>query len=260
LLLVTNKISGSGALLQNGSGTVALYGTNTYTGSTMVNAGTLLINGSISNGPVTVAAQGTLGGSGIINGPTTIQPGGQLQPGWSNLTTLTLKNTLNLGGNVLFALNRTNAQTASKIAGLSTVTCGGTLTVTNVGPDTFTAGDTFTLFQAANYSGAFTNMSLPALPAGLAWNPGRLLVNGTLSVVNPAAGLNLGSALVQGQFQLTFSGDSNQTYRVLAGTNLFEPLTNWIVLTNGTFGVNPVILTNAASPGFPTRYYRIATP
>ena len=260
LLLVTNKISGSGALLQNGSGTVALYGTNTYTGSTMVNAGTLLINGSISNGPVTVAAQGTLGGSGIINGPTTIQPGGQLQPGWSNLTTLTLKNTLNLGGNVLFALNRTNAQTASKIAGLSTVTCGGTLTVTNVGPNTFTAGDTFTLFQAANYSGAFTNMSLPALPAGLAWNTGRLLVNGTLSVVNPAAGLTLGSALVQGQFQLTFSGGSNQTYRVLAGTNLFEPLTNWIVLTNGTFGVNPVILTNAASPGFPTRYYRLATP
>ena len=257
---VTNQISGPGALFQNGAGTVALYGTNTYTGSTTVNAGTLLVNGAIAGGPVTVAAQGTLGGSGTLYGPTMIQSGGLFQPGCSNLATLTLNNTLSLNGNALFALNRTNAQTASKIAGLSTVTCGGTLTVTNVGPNTFASGDTFTLLQAANYTGTFTNLSLPVLPAGLAWNTSSLLVDGTLSVTGTFAGPALSSALVKGKLQLTFSGDSNQTYRVLAGTNLLQPMASWVVLTNGTFAGSPVIFTNAGLPGFPFRFYRIATP
>ena len=51
-LPVTNQISCPGALFQNGAGTVALYGPNTYTGSTTVNAGTLLVNGAIAGGPV----------------------------------------------------------------------------------------------------------------------------------------------------------------------------------------------------------------
>jgi fibronectin-binding autotransporter adhesin len=153
-LPVTNLISGPGALYQNGTGTVALYGTNTYAGSTTVNAGTLLVNGALAGGPVTVAAQGTLGGSGTLYGPTTIQPGGLMQPGCSNLTTLTLNNTLSLGGNVLFALNRTNAQTSSRIAGLSTVSCGGTLTVTNVGPNTFASGDTLYAFASSHLTRA----------------------------------------------------------------------------------------------------------
>jgi autotransporter-associated beta strand protein len=259
-LPVTNQISGPGALVQNGAGMVVLYGTNTYTGSTTVNAGTLLVNGTLAGGPVTVGTQGTLGGSGTLYGPTTIQPGGLLAPGCSNLTTLTVNNTLSLGGNVLFALNRTNAQTAAKIAGLSTVTCGGTLTVTNVGPNTFASGDTFTLLQAATYAGTFTNLSLPVLPAGLAWNTGSLLVNGTLSVSSVAAEPAISSAMVKGKFQFTVSGGSNQTYRVLAGTNLLQPMASWVVLTNGTFSGSPVTFTNATWSGFPSRYYRIATP
>jgi len=129
-----------------------------------------------------------------------------------------------------------------------------------VGPNTFASGDRFTLLQAATFTGTFTNLSLPVLPAGLAWNTSSLLVNGTLSVTGTATGPTLSSAVVKGKFQLTFSGGSNQTYRVLAGTNLLQPMASWVVLTNGTFGGSPVTFTNAALPGFPFRFYRIATP
>jgi autotransporter-associated beta strand protein len=336
VLAVTNRISGPGSLSQNGAGTVVLYGTNIYIGSTMVNAGKLLVAGTLAGGQVTVAAQASLGGSGTIDGPTTIQTGGTLLAGLGgfNFGTLTISNTLNLGGNVLFALNKTNAQTSSKITGLSTITYGGTLTVTNLGPSNFANGDTFTLFQAANYSSNFTNITLPVLPTGLVWNTSSLLANGSISVsslsyvltynagahgtisgaspqtvnygasgaavtatansgytftnwsdgltANPRTDLkvtnnltvtanftalapvppvlNGGFGFNSGGFRLTFSGPSGQTYRVLASTNLLQPMTNWIVLTNGTFSASPVDFTNTAPAGPSADFYRIASP
>jgi autotransporter-associated beta strand protein len=53
-------------LLKTGAGTLALAGSNTYSGATTVNAGRLLIDGALTpavNG-VTVNSGGTLGGTG----------------------------------------------------------------------------------------------------------------------------------------------------------------------------------------------------
>jgi len=49
------------------SGTNIYTGNDTGSGSTIVSNGALLVNGSISNGPVSVTG-GTLGGSGSIGG------------------------------------------------------------------------------------------------------------------------------------------------------------------------------------------------
>ena len=58
-------ISGSGALVQMGSGTTVLTGASTYGGPTTVQSGSLIVNGSIVS-PVTVLPAGTLAGSGIV--------------------------------------------------------------------------------------------------------------------------------------------------------------------------------------------------
>ena len=202
------SIGGGTALVKAGAGTLMLATTNTYAGTTTVSGGTLLVNGILPAGAVTVATNAALGGTGRILGPTTIQPGGMLQPGLggTNIATLTISNSLNLSGNVLITLNRTNAQTASKISGLATVTCGGSLTVTNLGATNFAAGDAFTLFQATNYLGSFTNVTLPVLSAGLAWSTNNLVVNGTISVSNVTYTLTYAAAA-----NGTISGTSPQT-------------------------------------------------
>ena len=45
-----NNISGTGSIIQSGTGTLTLTGANTYTGSTIISAGTLIIGGSGSLG------------------------------------------------------------------------------------------------------------------------------------------------------------------------------------------------------------------
>ncbi len=71
-------ISGSGSVVQGGTGTTILTGVNTYTGGTTVSAGRLAINGSIAS-DVTVGSGGNLGGSGTITGGVTNS--GTLAPG-----------------------------------------------------------------------------------------------------------------------------------------------------------------------------------
>ncbi len=73
--------TGAGALTKIGNGTQILSGANTYTGVTNVNAGKLLVNGSISSSSLTTVASGaTVGGSGTI-GALTVSSGGFINPG-----------------------------------------------------------------------------------------------------------------------------------------------------------------------------------
>ena len=61
-----NAISGAGNLVQNGSGSTTLTGADSYTGNTLVNAGTLVVNTNIGSSAVTVNAGGTLKGNGVV--------------------------------------------------------------------------------------------------------------------------------------------------------------------------------------------------
>jgi fibronectin-binding autotransporter adhesin len=54
-----------GAIVKTGLGRMVISGSNSYTGQTQVNAGSLIVNGAL-NGDVTVAAGATLGGSGVL--------------------------------------------------------------------------------------------------------------------------------------------------------------------------------------------------
>ena len=73
---------GSQGITKTGDGTLKLSGTNnSYTGGTVVNAGTLVINGNISTSSMTTVQTGAaLGGSGTV-GSLTIDSGAFLNPG-----------------------------------------------------------------------------------------------------------------------------------------------------------------------------------
>lgn len=116
----TSTISGTGQIRRDAAnpataGRTVLSGVNSYSGGTIVNAGTLLVNNPFASGTgsgfVTVSNNGTLGGSGGIAGPVWCV--GTIAPGQS-VGTLTLEGGLDLsaGGTnewELGALTTTNA-------------------------------------------------------------------------------------------------------------------------------------------------------
>jgi fibronectin-binding autotransporter adhesin len=182
-MAIANTPLGNAGLTVSGS-TWLLTAAHSYAGNTIVSGGTLLVNGSIGGTALTNTA-GTLGGSGIINCPVTIQAGGNLQPGQGNgsLNTLTINNAVKLSGRTTLFVDRSGSA-SSLLTGVSTLTYGGTLNVTNVGAP-LVQGDTFTLFSATTYAGGFTSSNLPPLAAGLQWDTAQLApgANGTITVV-----------------------------------------------------------------------------
>lgn len=79
------------ALVKTGAGTLKLAGANTYTGTTTIDNGALLVNGSIASTKDLNALTGaTLGGIGSIAGNVTIQAGATLSPGDGGVGTLTI--------------------------------------------------------------------------------------------------------------------------------------------------------------------------
>ena len=219
----------TGAVLyKEGPGTLRLSGVNTYAKPTTINAGTLLVSGSLAAGTtVTAAAGSTLGGTGVIKGPTTVAQGATLAPGNNGIGTLTLNSTLNLSGKTLMELSKSATSLTNDLLALTTaLTYGGTLTVTNIGTNALAQGDSFKLFNATSYTGAFSSNSLPALAANLVWDLTKLTNNGTISVVglpwitNQPQSLTVTSGS-PASFSVGVSGSPTLTYQWRKnGTNL----------------------------------------
>jgi len=65
-------------------------------------------------------------------------------------------------------------------------------------------------------------------------------------------------SLAGSQPTLTFSGPSGQAYRLLASPDISAPLSNWMVVTSGTFGSTPLNFTDSVSNA--QRFYRLVSP
>ena len=265
-LLVSSFVVGGGYLTKTGAGTMVLSGGCNYSGATTVNQGTLVVNSSLVNTAVTVN-QGTLelGSGGSISGAVSIQSSGTLATDPAGINSYTLSGSLmTLAGNIRLNING-DTSSADNLGGLSGVTYGGTLTVTNLGTAPLANGQSFTLFTLASgtYGGAFANLNLPLLPSGLSWDVSQLTVNGSIRVINTAplvppvlaSGVSLGG----GQFQLTFSGPSGQTYKVLTSTNVTLPMASWTQVSSGTFGGSPVVFTDSGATNA-QQFYRAVSP
>lgn len=264
-LFVNALVGGSGNLqiggfnVNNGqdTGAVVLAGTNTYTGTTTVATGTLLVNGVNGSSPITIGTNATLGGTGNIGGAVTVQAGGTLAPGIpakgalsSTIGTLTAGASASVSGTVVMKINRAAVPASDEfIAPAVTVNPGATLTVMNIGSTNFAAGDTFTLFSAP-VIGTFGTITLPALPAPNLYWTNKLAIDGTIAVASGISSVptNITALISGGNIVLSWPADHTgwmlqvQTNTLSAGLG-----TNWVNVPNSTTTNSYSVPINTAS-------------
>jgi len=215
---------------------------------------------SFANG-LRISANATLAGNGTIGGTLTVASLGTLSPGFS-IGKIILNNPPTLQGNVIMEIGKTGtALTNDQIQCLGPLAYGGALTVSHLGPAALAAGDSFQLFNASGYSGGFSPVILPTLPAGLTWT-NRLLVNGTLAVVAvaPPSITNFKLSGTNLIFQVT-NGVAGGSWNLLTSTNVALPVLNWTTARSGTFDLQGAVnLTNGITVGEPRRFFLIRTP
>ncbi len=248
----TGAISGTGfGITKAGAGTVLLSGTNTYTGNTTVNAGTLTIpsSGKIYSG---------LGGAGPI---ITVNSGATFSiASWAydgSLGTLFFDKTgLVINGGTLRYTGSTNtAESNGNARGFTVGASGAVFEVT-------TSGATWTLFRDASsgYQAAFNgDVTLTGAGNGVMANyitgSGALLKTGagawTLSGVNTYNG---GTTISVGTLKVgsaTALGASSGAVSITSGAALDlngQTMTNTNALTiNGTGITNTGALTNSSA-------------
>ncbi|WP_206185541.1 autotransporter-associated beta strand repeat-containing protein, partial [Sphingosinicella sp. CPCC 101087] len=186
------RITGTGSVVKNGTGTTVLTGDNAYSGITDVFAGALIVNGDQSGamGTTVVNAFATLGGSGVIGGDVRVGGPGRLSPGDPGNVpdTLTINGNLSLGSltNVDFDFGQANVPGGDfndlLVVGGDLV-LDGTLNVTQSPGGTFGPG----VYRIISYGGALTDNGLNA------GSPDHLVqtsVAGQVNLIN-SAGLAL---------------------------------------------------------------------
>src|SRR5262249_44234533 len=156
------QYQGFGAFQKTGASTWTLTGTNSAAMPWTVNAGMLIVNGSIANSTITVNSGGTLAGTGTV-GATTIMSGGTFAPGNS-------PGTMTIAGNLAFQsgaiyLVQINPSTASSTNVSGSATLAGTVQAAFV-PGSYVTR-TYTIISAAGgRSGTFNTLTTTNLPAG----------------------------------------------------------------------------------------------
>jgi autotransporter-associated beta strand protein len=165
----SGAISGNGALVKTGFGTLTLASAESYAGATTVNAGKLLLSMAASLlSPVTVNAGGIFGGTGSA-GSITVDSGGQIAPG-NGGGALTLSGALALNNGAKLDFELGTPATSDKIEMASSVlTLGGQgfsdftfTTLSGFGPGTYTLVDAATILGSL---GGGTSGTLDGLPA-----------------------------------------------------------------------------------------------
>jgi autotransporter-associated beta strand protein/T5SS/PEP-CTERM-associated repeat protein len=160
----SSVMSGTLAVNQIGSGTTTLTSVNTYTGATTVNAGALIVNGSIASSSLTTVNSGAvLSGSGAV-GSTVINTGGFLVPG-----PVGVPGSMTVAGNLAFQpgafyVVQVNPTTASTTNVSGTASLAGTVEAT-FAPGTYLTRSYTILTAAGGRTGTFDALATFGLPA-----------------------------------------------------------------------------------------------
>lgn len=169
-------LSGDGDLVKAGPGTATLTGLSPgFTGTTSVDAGTLLVDGTIGGSTVTVAVGATLGGTGTV-GPTSL--GGTVAPGHS-IGVLSVAGDYFQGTGSTYAVEIDAAGASDRLAVSGAATIAGDTEVrVFAAPGSYAVGDTWTILTAASVTGTFERLSddAPFIDFDLLYDPDRVLL------------------------------------------------------------------------------------
>jgi hypothetical protein len=145
------------------------------------------------------------------------------------------------------------------IKGLSSVTYGGTLIVTDVGGTPFDTSFNYKFYFATNYSGSFAAI-IPFVPGpGLIWKTNLLGTSGTLQVTTVSKTRPVLATSISGN-NLTLSWPADHAgWRLQAQTNALNVgfTNNWVTVPNSTNFLSymaQIVKTN------PTVFYRLVYP
>ncbi len=242
-------ISGSGSVVKMGAGTLTLV-TNTYTGTTTVSNGTLIVTGDNAANSAYVYA-GTLGGTGTFSGPIILEKGSTLAPGApvGSIGTLTVNSDLSIGGNLAIKVDKSRSPSSDVVvvSGALANTGTGTLTVANLGP-ALAVGDKFTLFSQPLQNGA----ALTVTGASATWI-NNLAVDGSISVSSVVGPPTLSFTQTGNSLQFSWGGG----FKLQAQTNSINVgiSNNWADYPGG--GTSPVTVPLDATKG--TAFFRLVS-
>jgi len=281
------KGDGTETLVKTGLGTLVLLTNEIFTGPTVISNGTiaLITNGTLASSVInlatansgldltsnlsttlTLASGQTLSGFGVVTGLVNSVSGSAVSPGSaSTIGTLTasgFSGASSLNGTTTMKLNKSTLTNDVLSVGGS-LSFGGTLALSNLA-GTLTNGDSFKLFNASSYSGAFSSISPSSPGAGLAWDTSHLDTSGTIGVIT---GSTLRPAvftpiMVSGA-RLTLSGTNGTpsgTYHVITSTNLRVAETNWTVVGSGSFDGSGNFSFNVTNTNNVSQFYILKQP
>jgi autotransporter-associated beta strand protein len=217
----------TGGFTKTGLGELVLGGSNSFTGGTTINGGTLRAANSAGSaagsGPVIVASGGTLAGGnggtsfadstlGYLGGAVTVQSGGTLSPGVNGIGLLSTTGSVNLQNGSIWSvgLATKNARSGASPADVNTndrihtaldLIMGSSLTIAiDGGGLSFTGGNTYDYFIG------LADGTVQGLPASVTFIPTDFA-----SVVSPA------------DFQLSRSNDAHYLTLSYTPTPIPEP-------------------------------------
>jgi fibronectin-binding autotransporter adhesin len=194
-------ISGAGTVSKAGVGTLVFNGTGSYSGSTFVQAGRLVVGGDTAHtaasiaGNVIVDSGATLGGHGTIGGDVSMDTGAHLAPG-NSLGTLTVTGNVTLSQNSQLDFEFSAPGTDLSTAGLSdSVVVGGNLTLNGATLNVVDVGGMgagiYKLFSYDTLTQGSGDLVLGTKPAGSALSIQYLAGDKQIDLLN-TAGLALG--------------------------------------------------------------------
>lgn len=176
-LSLTGTLSGAGGLRKRGPGVLEIAGVGTYSGTSHVDAGTLVINGSIG-GPVTVGSGGRLGGNGSI-GDMTLNNLATLAPG-NSIGTLTVSGDATFGAGSTYEIEANAAGQSDRLVATGTVTIDPAAIVSvAAAPGSYALATTYTVASGASVTGTFAapiSSNLAFLDAALSYDPANVLL------------------------------------------------------------------------------------